>query len=87
MDSIFLKEEVIQNYEEILKNTSKNDLLILPHQLKNEGNKLMKTGDFENAIQYYIKALMAFDFLLNHDYMNTTEQIVETIQTLEVFYS
>ena len=84
MDKILQPEEVIAGYEDSLPSLSSTDLLQLPYQLKSEGNRYMSSQSFTEAAQSYIKALMTFQYLLNHSLIKVQEQVIQYVENIEV---
>ncbi len=84
MEDYITPSEVIDHYEDTLRDLSKEELLALPYKLKEEGNKFIKSQELAKAIQSYVKALTAFHYLLNHEILKTTEQVVEYMANVEV---
>jgi len=84
MKDYILSSETLDHYEDSLSKFSKSDLLSLPYKHKEEGNRLVKSELYLKSIQSYVKALISFHYLLDHNILGVTEQIIEYISNVEV---
>ena len=86
MKEYITTSETLDHYEDSLSNYTKEELLLLPYRHKEEGNKLVKSQLYLKSIQSYVKALISFHYLIDHDILNVTEQIIEYINNVEVIF-
>jgi len=84
MKDFITSDEMIDYYEDSLVKLSRDTLLLIPHKCKEEGNNFIKSGLYERSTKCYVKALMAFHYLLNHKVLTVTEEVIKYIDRVVV---
>lgn len=83
MESNVTPDEAIEGYEDSLHGRPRTELLQEPYRQKEDGNRAFKLPDHVSAVQSYLRALIAFRYLLNHSILTVAEEVVDYVANVE----